>query len=209
MNITTHKSTRPYIRFDFQLAAVEGTSVALVLAALIDHYEYFEKNKQLKNGKFFNTKEMLSSKTNLGHSAIRKAELKLVELGFISISPRAGTAGRLNDYIIHFDSINRSLEPVQPILKTDSIVPKDGLNQSLGQVEPILRTGESSQITNLNNEPIEISREEEDQSNQPIESPQIIFMSTWNNMTGMDVDMVIAKKANWNESLYLKLINTK
>ena len=68
------KMARPYIRFDFELAQLEGNNVALVLAALIDHYEYFKSKKLLKNNEFYNTKTMLQTKVNLKPDAVRKAE---------------------------------------------------------------------------------------------------------------------------------------
>jgi hypothetical protein len=167
MEVLKMKTTRPYIRFDFELAAQEGTSVALVLAALIDHFEYFEKNKQLKNGKFFNTKEMIGSKTNLKATAVKKAELRLEEMGYITTTPRKGTAGRLNDYTIHFDVINQPLGMVKPTNKNDLITPKDSINQSLGMVESPLRNGEPDQIITPNNNNKEIITKEGEQMNEP------------------------------------------
>jgi hypothetical protein len=167
METTQYKTTRPYLRFDFELASLIGTSATLVLATLIDHYEYFESKKQLKDGKFFNTKEMIASKTNLTSCAILKAEKLLIKIGYISVSKRSGTAGKLNDYTIHFDRLNQSLESIKPILKTDSTDPKAALNRSLGPIKPILRTDESTQISIPNNEPKEMITEEGNQIINP------------------------------------------
>jgi hypothetical protein len=101
------KTARPYIRFDFELAQREGNNVALVLAALIDHYEYFKKSKLLKNNEFYNTKKMLASKVNLKPDAIRKAENRLVELDYIRT--RLGE-GNMKFYFINLAEVNKSVE---------------------------------------------------------------------------------------------------
>lgn len=124
------KTTRNYIEYDFELAKVIGTSATLVLGALINNYSYFDKKHQLKDGKFFNTKEDIGLKTNLQPAAILKAEKLLCKIGYISISKRSGNAGRLNDYTIHFDVINQPLESVKSILETDSTTSKNVINQS-------------------------------------------------------------------------------
>jgi len=54
----------------------------------------------------------------------------------------------LNDYIIHFDVINQSLESVKSILKTDLVTPKDGINQSKRRGN---QHEESTSIINLKN----------------------------------------------------------
>lgn len=100
------KMARPYIKFDFELARCEGNNVALVLAALIDHYEYFKSKKLLKNNEFFNTKTMLQSKVNLKPDAVRKAENRLVELDYIRT--RLGK-GNFKFYFINFAEINKPL----------------------------------------------------------------------------------------------------
>ena len=163
MTEPTHKrkTTRSYIEYDFELAEIIGTSATLVLGALINHYTFFKNNNQLKDGKFFNTKEDIGIKTNLKPSAVRKAELLLQKIGYISLSPRQGNAGRLNDYTIHFDRINQSLETIKPFLKNDSIGPKERLNQSLGQGNQHKQSThnnkmeEEAGIININNQHIE------------------------------------------------------
>lgn len=112
MNTTSHKTTKPFIRFDWELAQREGINVALVLATLIDHYEYFERNKKLVNNEFFNTKEMIGSKTTLKSDAIRKAENRLEELDYIRT--RLGQR-KMKYYYINFQKINsdNSLETAQ------------------------------------------------------------------------------------------------
>lgn len=185
MTTTQYKTTRPYLRFDFELASLIGTSATLVLAALIDHYEYFESKNQLKNGKFFNTKEMITSKTNLKPCAILKAEKLLIKIGYISVSKRSGTAGKLNDYTIHFDRLNQSLESIKPILKTDSIDPKARLNRSLGPTKSILKTEESTQIIIPNNEPKEMITKEENQ----IINPNSTFDEDYFNQLFSDINI--------------------
>jgi len=167
MKTTQYKTTRPYLRFDFELASLIGTSATLVLAALIDHYEYFESKNQLKDGKFFNTKEMIASKTNLTSCAILKAEKLLIKIDYINISKRSGIAGKLNDYTIHFDRINQPLESIKPILETNSIDPKATLNRSLGPIKSILKTDESTHIITPNNKPKEMITKEGNQIINP------------------------------------------
>jgi len=94
-----------FIKFDWQLAQREGNNVALVFATLLDHYDYFKKTKRLtKDGYFYNTKQMISSKVNLKGNAILKAENRLVELGFIKV--RYGKA-KLKYYYIDFSEYEK------------------------------------------------------------------------------------------------------
>lgn len=96
-----------FIKFDWKLAQREGNNVALVFAALIDHHDYFKKTKQLKKGYFYNTKEMLGSKVNLKSNAIKKAEDKLEELGFIKTYH--GKA-KMKYYRIDFDAYKNAFK---------------------------------------------------------------------------------------------------
>lgn len=120
MKKTVHKTktTKSCIEYDFELAEIIGTSATLVLGALINHYNCFKNNNQLKDGKFFNTKKDIGKKTNLKPSAVRKAELLLEKIGYISMSPRKGNAGKLNEYTIHLDKINQPLRTIQLPFKT-------------------------------------------------------------------------------------------
>lgn len=157
------KTTRPFIRFDWELAKREGNNVALVLGALIDHYEYFEKHKQLVNNEFYNTKGMISTKIDLKDTAILKAEKRLVELDYIRT--RLGK-GKIKYYYINFAEINKPLSELRP--SDSSTRPSEGMTRTSDRMTASVKLNDGvSQIDGL--------RPPDRRINNTIESSHIII----------------------------------
>ena len=181
MNFLDLIKSNGYITVSKELAKEIGLNETIILSELISQYEYFKKNGQLKDNKwFYCTIEKMEEQTTLNRYYQNKAIDNLKELGLLEVE-RKGLPARRYFKIVENEIIKLFLDKKseEPRHLQNENISQTGMKQSYKQ--------ESNSVTNINNNNNNNNKTEEEDAREIPEKISTKFEQVFNRKMSVEL----------------------